>query len=69
MRALHFYPDCAARNFDESIKRFGLRVLKSPAQSPKANAECERLVGTIRRECLDWVIPMSEAHLSRILSS
>jgi len=33
----------------------------------KANAICERLVGTMRRECLDWMIPISEAHLRSIL--
>jgi putative transposase len=30
----------------------GLTVLKTPVQAPQANAFCERLVGTIRRECL-----------------
>ena len=30
---------------------------------------CERLIGTIRRECLDWLIPMSEIHLRNILKS
>ena len=33
-----------------------------------ANAACERLIGTIRRECLDWLIPISEAHLRWILN-
>ena len=33
----------------------------------RANAICERVIGTIRRECLDWMIPMSEAHLRSIL--
>ena len=42
-------------------------VLKSPLRSPKANAICERAIGTIRRECLDWLIPMSERHLRAIL--
>ena len=32
-----------------------------------ANAVCERLVGTIRRECLDFLIPFGELHLRRIL--
>ena len=38
-------------------------VLKPPPRCPKANAICERVIGTIRRECLDWLIPLSEAHL------
>ena len=32
-----------------------------------ANAFCERLVGTVRRECLDFLIPISERHLHRVL--
>ena len=52
---------------DDELKSFGLRVLRTPLQAPKANAYCERLMGTIRRECLDWVIPLSEKHLRRIL--
>src|SRR5262249_46043310 len=48
-------------------KDFGVRVLKTPVRAPKANAFCERLVGTIRRECLDYLIPFSERHLRLIL--
>jgi hypothetical protein len=33
-----------------------------------ANAICERLIGTIGRECLDWLIPMSQSHLRSILT-
>jgi len=54
---------------DHSIAALGLRVLKSPPRSPKTNAICERLIGTIRRECLDWIIPMSEDHLRKTLKS
>src|SRR5207247_798837 len=56
-----------AKHLDSSIKALGLAVLRSPFASPKANAICERVIGTIRRECLDWMIPMSEAHLRSIL--
>jgi transposase InsO family protein len=44
-------------------------VLKSAPRSPKMNAVCERVIGTIRRECLDWLIPLSESHLRSILKS
>src|SRR4249920_1608804 len=56
-----------ARHLDDSIRAMGLGVLRSPYSSPKANAICERVIGTIRRECLDWMIPMSETHLRLIL--
>lgn len=52
---------------DELQKGFGIKVLRTPPQSPQANAFCERLVGTVRRECLDFLIPMNEGHLRRML--
>ena len=52
---------------DATLKSFGVHVLKTPVRAPKANAFCERLIGTIRRECLDFLIPLSEGHLKRIL--
>jgi putative transposase len=48
---------------DRTLAAMGLTVLKTPVRAPQANAFCERLVGTIRRECLDCVIPMNERHL------
>jgi putative transposase len=58
-----------SQHLDESIGRLGVTVLKPPPRSPMANAVCERVIGTIRRECVDWVIPLSEHHLRRILKS
>jgi putative transposase len=45
----------------------GLTVLKTPVRCPQANAFCERLIGTIRRECLDWLIVLNERHLRFVL--
>jgi len=56
-----------AKHLDDSISALGIEVLRSPVASPKANAICERVIGTVRRECLDWLIPISEAHLRAIL--
>ena len=53
---------------DDQLRAFGLRVLRTPARAPQANAYCERLVGTVRRECLDFMIPLGEKHLSKILT-
>jgi putative transposase len=58
-----------AHHLDESIGRLGVRMLKSPPHSPKANAIYERVIGTIRRACLDWLIRVSEAHLRFTLRS
>jgi transposase InsO family protein len=56
-----------SRDLDRSINSLGLKVLKSQVHSPKANGICERDIGTVRRECLDWLIPVSEAHLRMLL--
>ena len=53
---------------DAAVASMGLTVLKTPVRTPQANAFCERLIGTIRRECLDWVIPLNERHLRQILT-
>ena len=56
-----------AKRLDDSIGALGVEVLRCPVASPKANSIVERVIGTVRRECLDWVIPISEAHLRSIL--
>ncbi len=56
-----------SRELDRAVEHLGLKTVRSPPRSPKANAICERVIGTMRRECLDWVIPVSEAHLRLIL--
>jgi putative transposase len=66
---LHDRDSIFANHLDESIDRLGIKVLKSPPRSPKANAICERVIGTVRRECLDWLIPLTESHLRTLLQS
>jgi transposase InsO family protein len=66
---LHDRDSIYAAHLDESVKALGIAVVKSPPRCPKANEICERVIGTIRRECLDWLIPLSESHLRRILKS
>src|SRR3954452_9618752 len=50
---------------DEDVERCCLQVLRRPVRMPTANAHCERLIGTIRRECLDYVIPFNAAQVRR----
>ncbi len=52
---------------DASVANLGVRVLRTPVGAPKANAYRERLIGTLRRECLDSLIPLNERHLKRIV--
>jgi putative transposase len=64
---LHDRDAIFSTSLDLALRNFGVRVLKTPVRAPKANAFCERLVGTIRRECLDYLISLNERHLRRIL--
>ena len=64
---IHDRDSIFSKRLDDTVSRMGLRVLRTPVRAPKANAYAERLIGTIRRECLDWLIPLSENHLRRIL--
>ncbi len=52
---------------DQSIRHLGVRVLRTPARAPQANAICERVLGTLRRECVDFVISLTENHLRRLV--
>jgi integrase-like protein len=54
---------------DQALKGLGVRPLKTPVRAPTANAFCERLIGAIRRECLDFLIPVNARHLPSILSA
>jgi transposase InsO family protein len=64
---IHDRDSIFSASLDTELKGFGVRVLRTPVRAPKANAYCERLIGTIRRECLDFLIPLNERHLRWIL--
>ena len=56
-----------SHDLDAALNALGLTVLKTPYKTPQANAVCERLIGSARRECLDFIIPISEAHIRQTL--
>jgi putative transposase len=56
-----------SQELDRHVRHLGLRVLKTPPQAPQANAICERVLGTLRRECVDFMIPLTATHLQGIL--
>jgi hypothetical protein len=64
---LHHRHKTFSASLDEQVENWAIHVLRSPVRRPTANAHCERLIGTIRRECLDYIIPLDSAHLRRIL--
>ena len=53
--------------FVRRLRAMGIRDRPTAPRSPWQNAYVERLIGSIRRECLDHIIVFGEAHLSRIL--
>jgi transposase InsO family protein len=64
---IHDRDSIFSKDVDQSVRHMGLHVLKTPIRTPLANAICERVIGTLRRECLDFVIPLSESHLYSIV--
>jgi transposase InsO family protein len=64
---IHDRDSIFSKQVDQSIRNMGLRVLRTPVRTPVANSICERIIGTLRRECLDFVIPLNERHLHGIL--
>jgi putative transposase len=55
------------RSFDAVFHANGTRILQTAVQAPRMNATCERLLGAPRRELLDRMLILSEAHLRAVL--
>jgi putative transposase len=55
-------------SFDAVFAADGTRIIKTPVQAPRANAICERIIGTIRRECLDRMLILGRRHLEAVLA-
>lgn len=55
-------------SFDTVFTAEGIRILASPPQAPRANAICERIIGTLRRELLDRMLIVNEHHLRQVLT-
>ncbi len=54
-------------DFVAKARGLGIRTLLTPVRAPNANAVAERVIGTLRRECLDHLIIVNERHLRRVL--
>jgi putative transposase len=55
------------RSFDEIFRPEGIRVIRTPVRAPRAKAHAERWVGSLRRECPDWILILGRRHLERVV--
>ena len=55
-------------SFDAVFIAEGIRILASPPQAPRANAVCERMIGTLRRELFGRLLIVNEQHLRHVLT-
>ena len=55
------------RDFDTVIRSEGIEIVRTPVRAPKANAIAERVVRTVRSECLDWLLILNRRHLECVL--
>ncbi len=55
--------------FDAVFQAEDIEIIKTPFRAPKANAHCERVIGTLRREVLDHILILGEAHTRQVLAT
>jgi putative transposase len=53
--------------FDTAFRSAGIHVIRIPHHAPNANAYAERWIRSVREECLDRVLIINQAHLSRVM--
>jgi transposase InsO family protein len=53
--------------FEHAVAGAGIDLLHTPPDAPQANALCERFIGIIRRECLDYILILGEKHVRRVV--
>ena len=55
-------------SFDAVFAAQGIRIIKTPVRAPRANAICEHVIGTLRRECLNRMLILGRRHLETVLA-
>jgi putative transposase len=53
--------------FEHAVEGAGIEIIHTPPYAPQANAICERFIGSVRRECLDHILILSEKHVRRVI--
>lgn len=66
---LHDRDSIFGSSFARRVEAMGIEEVVTAPGSPWQNPYCERLIGSIRRECLDHIIVRNERHLLRVLDS
>ena len=56
-------------SFNEVFTSIGVETIRTPVRSPRANAFAERFVRTVRNECLDHLLIVSQRHLESVLDA
>jgi hypothetical protein len=53
--------------FERAVAGVHTELIHTPFQAPKANSLCERFLGSVRRECLDYILLFNEGHARRVV--
>jgi putative transposase len=64
---LHDRDSKFSRAFNDIFRSEGIEIIRAPFRAPNANAFAERWIGTIRRDCLDWILIVSRRQLEHVL--
>jgi putative transposase len=56
-----------SRAFDDVFRSEEIEIIRTPFRAPNANAFAERWIGTVRRDCLDWLLITSRKQLEHVL--
>jgi hypothetical protein len=54
--------------FSARVRGLGIREIRTAVRAPRMNAFAERVIGTLRRECFDYLIVLNERHAQRLLA-
>ncbi|HUT23685.1 MAG TPA: integrase core domain-containing protein [Sumerlaeia bacterium] len=66
---LHDNDAIYGREFSRAVKNMGIKEVRTAKRAPWQSPYVERMIGSIRRECSDHVIPLSERHLEMVLTN
>jgi putative transposase len=65
---LHDRDAVDGRDCRQRTERLGIGSIATPVRAPRANAVVERVIGTLRRHCLDHLLVLDERHLTSVLA-